>query len=921
MKGDFSKLRFDAKKHYHDVLMQQGRVMLDSDWNEQAAIEAYRTEAGTLDIIGNSGAPMHNAGFRLLPSDNSGNPVVNGKNLKIFKGRLYVDGILCENEADVLFSAQPDYAEMPLPAPPLPSSPPGAVATYLFYLDVWQRHITVLEDASIREVALGGPDTTTRSKIIWQVKYADTKTMTSGINCLTNLPADILPLSTGLLSARPEQAAVATDPCGLTASGGYRRLENQLYRVEVHTGGATRAASRFKWSRDNGSVAVKWESVESADPNKLIVSSAGRDELLGFKSGNWIELIDDTTDLLGKPGVMVQLSKVDGNVLTINPATIKDSSNASATTVVRSTNNPRIRRWDSDGILQMNSTNIAWVKLEDGVEVKFAEGIYKTGDYWLIPARTAIADVEWPKDSANQPLSLPPHGILHHFCKLAILDVDSTGQWTLKSDCRPVFPPITELTNLYYVGGDGQEAMPGNKLPATLKVGVANGQWAVAGAKIKFEVSPGGGTLNQTTAITNAQGIAECEWTLATNVADLLLQVKASLLDAANNVMPQQLPIIFNASFSIAQDVFYQPTCTNWAGTPPDTVAKALDQLCERKSESSTGCSYTIGPKGDFKNLPEAITVLIKKKEKDVSLCFMPGEHIIEEDILMLQKVMRFDILKISGYAARITMKVKRIELVAEKLIMTGLNLASVGADTGAENNAQILLFAAETLMDYCSLARNGQSGAPFVIIRKEGLVYLTNNKIFAFPSLVLANGVQGIIEKNIIESILLQNLEIDPFKPVPLGWPNADIKKAIRNSLIGNSPDEVKITDWSLTIRGNRIGLMMTDVNRPKPQDLYQNMIISENIFQFPLNSFGAKYTSMINNQFLFEQTEQAQAVLAYVLGFFIVIMGNSNRFSGGHTPGFLQTGALDVIALLSIKGDGVGSNQLLNLVNVITT
>ena len=38
MKGDFSRITFDPKKHYSRVLMQQGRVQLDADWNEQAAI-------------------------------------------------------------------------------------------------------------------------------------------------------------------------------------------------------------------------------------------------------------------------------------------------------------------------------------------------------------------------------------------------------------------------------------------------------------------------------------------------------------------------------------------------------------------------------------------------------------------------------------------------------------------------------------------------------------------------------------------------------------------------------------------------------------------------------------------------------------------------------------------------------------------
>ncbi len=40
----------------------------------------------------------------------------------------------------------------------------------LVYLDVWQRHITSLDDQRIREVALAGPDTTTRIQTLWQVK-------------------------------------------------------------------------------------------------------------------------------------------------------------------------------------------------------------------------------------------------------------------------------------------------------------------------------------------------------------------------------------------------------------------------------------------------------------------------------------------------------------------------------------------------------------------------------------------------------------------------------------------------------------------------------------------------------------------------------------------------------------------------------
>ena len=38
MKGDFTHDTFDQQNHCYRVLMQQGRVLLDADWNEQASI-------------------------------------------------------------------------------------------------------------------------------------------------------------------------------------------------------------------------------------------------------------------------------------------------------------------------------------------------------------------------------------------------------------------------------------------------------------------------------------------------------------------------------------------------------------------------------------------------------------------------------------------------------------------------------------------------------------------------------------------------------------------------------------------------------------------------------------------------------------------------------------------------------------------
>src|SRR5215470_17775122 len=92
MSGDFSRQTFDPSKHYSGVLMQQGRVQLDADWNEQVAIQQHRTAAEATDVIGACGVPKANNGFKI-------DITPDGQDLTIAAGRMYVDGLLCELEA------------------------------------------------------------------------------------------------------------------------------------------------------------------------------------------------------------------------------------------------------------------------------------------------------------------------------------------------------------------------------------------------------------------------------------------------------------------------------------------------------------------------------------------------------------------------------------------------------------------------------------------------------------------------------------------------------------------------------------------------------------------------------------------------------------------------------------------------------
>ena len=75
-------------------------------------------------------------------------------------------------------------------------------------------------------------------------------------------------------------------------------MENQLYRVEIHEpGAATSGGATFKWSRDNASVmsgvtAIASVTNSAGNPaSQLTVVSLGRDQVLGFAPGNWIEIL------------------------------------------------------------------------------------------------------------------------------------------------------------------------------------------------------------------------------------------------------------------------------------------------------------------------------------------------------------------------------------------------------------------------------------------------------------------------------------------------------------------------------------------------------------------------------------------------------------------------------------------------------
>ena len=312
-----------------------------------------------------------------------------------------------------------------------------------------------------------------------------------------------------------------------------------------------------------------------------------------------MEISDDGLELNGRPGQLAQIAEVDSarRLITLkNDPTLLDPVSSDG---INPTLHPKLRRWDGIGAVNTNSTSTdsGYLDIEDGVQIRFGMGNYSTGDYWMVPARTATADarsgkIEWPQDENNAPVALLPIGIHHHYCPLGLLSFENNAGFALLDDCRHLFPPVTELISLFYVSGDGQEVMPDLTqpallvpLPQSLVVGVANGSWPVKGAKVRFHVEKGTGNVmpkggapqgdgKTIDVLTDVDGLAACDWHVDSITQSQ--QVQATLLDADDK--PVHLRVIYTANLSVADEVAYNPgTCATLQDQK--TVQKALDQL------------------------------------------------------------------------------------------------------------------------------------------------------------------------------------------------------------------------------------------------------------------------------------------------------------------------------------------------------
>jgi Family of unknown function (DUF6519) len=513
---------YNRHKNYLRVLMQQGRVQLDADWNEQVDTLLYHLQTLTSDLIGPHGGPPDNLGFEIKEIEAVADNFIIGSG-PYGSGHYYVDGILCElnsiavpiikctdtqvsipdwaaqnlefqeeryvevflangslNQVAKIIGTKKDNQLLTLtldsalndqtfdlirplityntqPYYPITSENKLGFGKYVVYLDVWERHITPIEDADdqvpgICEVALGGPDTATRSQIVWQVKIsnkiANTDENAGDINDCEKFREVInkKPGQGHLLARAKKPDESKNDPCLISSESKYRGPENQLYRVEIFSID-DKETPYFVWSRENSAVVFPvLDFGTSGDSTIVTLEHLGHDSRFSLSEGDWVEIVDDGYVWQESPRTLLKVTKLDIQERKVYLSGTRDPQ-------VDLNKHPYLRRWDSNKKeVKVPPENQGWIRLEQGIEIKFVDNLesYKVGDYWMLPARTSTGDVEW-LGSKDHPVPSLPHGVAHHYAPLAVITVTAEGKGKGKSnvikvetDCRRKFTKIWE---------------------------------------------------------------------------------------------------------------------------------------------------------------------------------------------------------------------------------------------------------------------------------------------------------------------------------------------------------------------------------------------------------------------------------------------------------------------------------------------
>ena len=458
MGSDRARVSYDPRQQYRSVVMQQGRVTLEADWNESQQITGEEIRSEALDLVGPSGTPDNGYNIVLTQS-----PTAPPYDFYVSDGTMYVGGIRAALLDPVQYSSQADWQDYGPEDPDwvdlnsLAQAPPTDEFIYLY---LREQEVSAVEDPDLKDVALGGPDTAQRARLLQRIP----RVRCSGTDCASGLDAaegqwaseglhfdpNTMRLdSWSTLSVGPADQPPAQTPCQPQAQGGYIDPDNQLIRVQISGVDPLTGNPKFLWGFDDASFLYRIQLYPN-DPQNLILQSIPVDNYHQPVRGQAVEVLRTAAEL-PNGGCVAALSgfvfTLDQNYNPDSQSVVVPSSLSLPSDYVASNQSPALplflRVWQEEIVF---TPGTAQTLGETGLAVTL-QAIggrpFHLGDYWLFAVRPATPQMVYPERYWNN--LQQPDGPRQWACPLGVIAwSDQVG--TLVSDCRNSFDNLVELS-------------------------------------------------------------------------------------------------------------------------------------------------------------------------------------------------------------------------------------------------------------------------------------------------------------------------------------------------------------------------------------------------------------------------------------------------------------------------------------------
>jgi hypothetical protein len=430
MTADIARFTYDPTREYRYLIRQQGRVTLEADENEATALASETLRLETIDLIGPAVAV--GTGCEVSASGNT---------LTINIGVFYLGGWRLELDAPVNLANQPDW----LDAPAIPTA-----NTLVIALLLTEQSVCAVEDQALLEVALGGPDSAARARLMQHFlpipisgnncqDAATTVNQLLGTDGCSLGPSNQI-LSQARLKARFVPGPPATDPCTPAAAGGYLGADNQMVRVTIWQFDSGSQTGSLLWGWNNAS--LLYRATMASDPYTLNLITVPVDEEHAPQQGQWVEILRSQADLgdnnyiADEQGFITYLA--EGYSFDTGTLVLHDPLPA-----LYQANKPPlfVRLWQAS--VPFNAGQATALDNVSGLTVTVTLPALPTQiaarPFWRFAVRPATPQAIYPARYLETPQ--PPDGPRQWITDLAVVSSSSGGGWTVIADCRIPFGP------------------------------------------------------------------------------------------------------------------------------------------------------------------------------------------------------------------------------------------------------------------------------------------------------------------------------------------------------------------------------------------------------------------------------------------------------------------------------------------------